>query len=120
MSSQMSKQIALRIGKNIAAVRKSTGRTQAELAEKIGIDTVSLSRIERGVVTPGVPTLDNIANELHVPLSRLFEGASAKSATLADTIISQLEPLNESDRLFLLSQLQAWVQKLKEIPRKKQ
>jgi transcriptional regulator with XRE-family HTH domain len=115
----MSKQIAVRIGKNIAAVRKAAHRTQAEVAEKIGIDTVSLSRIERGVVTPGVPTLDNIADELHVPLGRLFDGASANSSTLADTIISELEPLNESDRLFLLGQLQAWAKKLKEIPRKR-
>jgi transcriptional regulator with XRE-family HTH domain len=115
----MSKPIAERVGKNIAAVRKAMGRTQAEVAERIGIDMVSLSRIERGVVTPGLPTLDNIANELKVPLGRLFDGASASSTTLADTIISELEPLSESDRLFLLSQLKAWVQKLKEIPRKK-
>jgi transcriptional regulator with XRE-family HTH domain len=115
----MSNDIAVRIGKNIASVRKAAGRTQAEVAEKIGIDTVSLSRIERGVVTPGVPTLDNIARELRVPLGRLFEGASASSSALADTIISELEPLNEADRLFLLNQLQAWARKLKEIPRKK-
>jgi transcriptional regulator with XRE-family HTH domain len=115
----MSNEIAVRIGKNIASARKAAGRTQAEVAEKIGIDTVSLSRIERGVVTPGLPTLDNIANELHVPLGRLFDGASASSSTLADTIISELEPLSEADRLFLLGQLQAWARKLKEIPRKR-
>lgn len=110
----MSKDIAQRIGKNIAAVRKLSGRTQADVAEKVGIDTVSLSRIERGVVTPGLPTLDSLAAELEVPLGRLFDGASAQTNTLADAIASQLEPLNEADRLFLLSQLNIWVQKLQE------
>jgi transcriptional regulator with XRE-family HTH domain len=44
----MSNDIAVRIGKNIAAARKQSERTQADVAEAIGIDTVSLSRIERG------------------------------------------------------------------------
>jgi transcriptional regulator with XRE-family HTH domain len=112
MAILMSNDIALRIGKNIAMARKSSERTQAEVAEKVGIDTVSLSRIERGTVTPGVPTLDKIADELGVPLARLFDGASTNSTTLADTIISLLEPLKEQDRLFLLDQLQAWSKKL--------
>lgn len=112
MASSMSNDIALRIGKNIATARKAAGRTQAEVAEKVGIDTVSLSRIERGTVTPGVPTLDKIADELGVALGRLFDGASSNTTALADNIISQLEPLSEIDRLFLLDQLQVWAQKL--------
>lgn len=108
----MSHDIAQRIGKNIAIARKATNRTQADVAEAVGIDTVSLSRIERGVVTPGVPTLDKIADELGVPIGRLFVGASANTTALADNIISQLEPLRDSDRLFLLEQLQVWAQKL--------
>jgi transcriptional regulator with XRE-family HTH domain len=115
----MRNEIAVRIGKNIAAARKAAGRTQAEVAERVGIDTVSLSRIERGVVTPGIPTLDNIANELRVPLGRLFDGASANVSTLADTITLELESLSESDRLFLLSQMQVWVQKLRATSLKK-
>lgn len=115
----MSKQLAERIGKNIALVRKNKGRTQADVAEKIGIDTVSLSRIERGVVTPGLPTLDNLANELGVSLSMLFDGASAKPTQIADALATQLEPLSEHDRLFLLEQIRTWVEKLKITPRKK-
>lgn len=108
----MSNDIALRIGKNIATARRAAGRTQADVAEKVGIDTVSLSRIERGIVTAGIPTLDKIADELGVALGRLFDGASSNTTTLADDIILQLEPLNEKDRLFLLAQLQIWARKL--------
>lgn len=108
----MSNDIAVRIGKNIAEARKRSERTQADIAESVGIDTVSLSRIERGVVTAGVPTLEKIANEIGVPLGRFFDGASMNTTTLADNIISQLEPLKDADRQFLVEQLQVWAKKL--------
>lgn len=108
----MSNDIAGRIGKNIAEARKARGRTQADVAEAVGMDTVSLSRIERGVVTAGIPTLDRIARELNVPLGGLFDGVSSNSTALADSIITQLAPLHDEDRLFLMEQLQAWAKQL--------
>ena len=88
----MSKDIAVRLGRNIAEARKASGRTQAEVAEKVGIDTVSLSRIERGTVSPSITTLDRIADVLGEPLGRLFDGASSGTAALADDIAALLEP----------------------------
>jgi len=108
----MSNDIAVRIGKNLAAARKERGRTQADVAEAVGMDTVSLSRIERGVVTAGIPTLDRIAGELNVPLAGLFDGVSANSTALADSIITQLAPLQDEDRLFLMEQLRIWAKQL--------
>jgi transcriptional regulator with XRE-family HTH domain len=108
----MSNDIAVRIGRNIAIARKERGRTQADVAEAVGMDTVSLSRIERGVVTAGIPTLDRIAGELSVPLGGLFDGVSANSSALADNIIAQLAPLHDEDRLFLMEQLQVWAKEL--------
>lgn len=108
----MNTDIAQRIGKNIAHARKTAGKTQAQIAERIGIDTVSLSRIERGVVTPGIPTLEKIAHELNVSMTLFFDGASSNSASLADSIITQLEPLHRDDRLFLLEQIRIWAEKL--------
>jgi len=108
----MSNDIAIRIGKNIAVARKERGRTQADIAEAVGMDTVSLSRIERGVVTAGIPTLNRIAGELNVPLRDLFDRVSANSSTLADNIMAELAPLHEEDRLFLMEQLQVWAREL--------
>lgn len=110
--------IAVRIGKNIASARKAAGRTQAEVAEKIGIDTVSLSRIERGVVTPGLATLDNLANQLDISLGELFNGATTNTAAMAESIGAELAQLNEEDRLFLMSQIKIWVQRLRQTQRK--
>lgn len=110
----MSGNIAVRLGRNIAEARRASGRTQAEVAEKVGIDTVSLSRIERGTVSPSIATLDRIANELDEPLGKLFDGTSSGTATLGEDVAMLLKPLSESDRMFLLEQIQVWAGKLSE------
>ena len=40
------------LGENIQTIRKYRGMTQQELADKIGINMQSLSKIERGVNYP--------------------------------------------------------------------
>ena len=108
----MSTNISIRLGKNISEARKASGKTQAEVAEKVGIDTVSLSRIERGTVTPSITTLDRIADALGEPLGKLFDGVSSHTAALADNVAVLLENLSEEDRIFLLEQLHVWAERL--------
>jgi len=110
----MSSSLAKRIGRNLASARKAKGRTQAQVAEKAGLDTVSLSRIERGIVAPSLATLDKLAEELGAPLGSLLDGTSARLPTLTEAIGRELEPLSDEDRLFLLGQLQLWAQKLRD------
>ena len=40
--------ILVRVGRQIAAMRKRSGMTQAELASKLHIDKESMARIEKG------------------------------------------------------------------------
>lgn len=108
----MSKNIAVRLGINIAKARKASKKTQAEVAEQIGIDTVSLSRIERGNVSASVATLEKIANALEISLSKLFDGVSTNTSTLAEDMADLLETLSEKDRIFLLEQIRIWVKRL--------
>lgn len=117
-SINMPTDLAARIGKNISALRKSRKVTQAALAEAVGIDTVSLSRIETGKSNTSLLTLDSIAHELKAPLTTLLNGISGKNAALAEDIASTIEPLSEADRLFLLEQVKAWAAKLT-VPRRK-
>lgn len=49
------------IAKNIAAARKNSKLTQAELAEKIGYSDKAVSKWERGEGIPDVPTLVKLA-----------------------------------------------------------
>ncbi len=61
------------LGKRIKELRKIKGLTQEELAEKIDIETNSLSGIESGRHFPSLPTLEKIASHLNVELKSLFE-----------------------------------------------
>ena len=49
------------LGENIQTIRKHRGMKQQELADKIGINMQSLSKIERGV---NYPTFDTLEKEL--------------------------------------------------------
>ena len=114
----MDKDIAVRIGKNIANARKTAKRTQEDVAEKLGIDTGSLSRMERGVILPGVPMLDKISDELNVSLWQLLGTASLSSTVLTENIQSLLEQLDIPERRFLLEQIEGWVKQLVAMSRK--
>ena len=48
------------LGNNIQTIRKFKGMKQQELADKIGINMQSLSKIERGVNYPTFDTLEKI------------------------------------------------------------
>ena len=100
--------ISVQLGRNIAKARKSAGKTQAQLAEQIDVDTLSISRIERGAVAPSLATLSRIAHAVDMPLPNLFIGASTSPNAMADSIASLLDKLPENRRQFLYSQIEAW------------
>ncbi len=100
--------ISVQLGRNIAKTRKSAGKTQAQLAEQIDVDTLSISRIERGAVAPSLATLSKIANAVEMPLPSLFTGTSTAPHALADSIACLLDKLPENRRVFLYNQIQAW------------
>jgi transcriptional regulator with XRE-family HTH domain len=61
------------VGERVQLLRKRKGLSQDELAGKIGIDTKSLSRLERGAHYPSLETLDRIRAELGVELKDFFD-----------------------------------------------
>ncbi len=63
---------ASRIGAQVKALRIASGSSACRLAKLAGISPSLLSRVERGLVSPSVETLDRIAESLQVPLSRLL------------------------------------------------
>ncbi|WP_020723421.1 helix-turn-helix domain-containing protein [Variovorax atrisoli] len=63
---------ASRIGAQVRALRIASGRSAGQLALASDISASMLSRIERGLVSPSVETLERLAQGLHVPVSRFF------------------------------------------------
>ena len=51
-------------GQTIQRIRKERGMTQEDLADKSGITSNTVSRIERGLLIPALPTLIDICNAL--------------------------------------------------------
>ena len=64
--------LEITIGKNVARYRNESGMTQAQLAEKIGVSTAFVSRVERGQKTMKVRTLYKVVQVLNVSMDALF------------------------------------------------
>lgn len=61
------------LGQRIQTLRKRAKLRQEYVAEQIGIDAKSLSRIEGGSRFPSMETLEKIASVLKIPLRDFFE-----------------------------------------------
>ena len=61
------------LGLNIAYYRRARGLTQMELAEQLNIDRTHMSRIESARPGVSLDLLFAIADQLHVPVEKLFE-----------------------------------------------
>ena len=84
------------IGRNIKYLRKSTGMTQEQLADKIGVDQKQVSRIEGGHARAKLPTYLQIANVFGVSIDYFLANALLPDAKntphlgLADVVAEQL------------------------------
>lgn len=61
-------------GKRVAAVRKSKGITQQQLAENIGMSVVAIAYIETGKRWARLGTLNKMAKSLKVDVAEFFKG----------------------------------------------
>lgn len=79
------------IGRNIAKYREAAGLTQAILAEKIGISTAFVSRVERGQKKMKVETLYATAKALNVSVDALLstDDSAAQLANINQLLAGQ-------------------------------
>ena len=64
--------LLIRLGDRIRKLRKKRGWTQAEMAEKVGIDRSFLADVERGKRNISILNVALIAKGLKVSLAQLF------------------------------------------------
>lgn len=62
------------IGRQVRELRKRQRMTGADLAVQTGLSVGMLSKIENGVISPSLTTLQSLANALRVPVVQLFSG----------------------------------------------
>ena len=96
------KPLAERLGTQIAALRRSKEWTQAELAERIGVEPETISRFERGATVPSLQTLEKISHTLRVGIGELLTESSVQPDDQASKLAAWLAELDEPHRAFVV------------------
>jgi transcriptional regulator with XRE-family HTH domain len=69
---------SIMVGSAVRAARRKAGMSQVELARRAGTSQPSIARLERGLVSPTVISLDRIARALGAELVIDFEPAGTR------------------------------------------
>lgn len=70
-----SEKVKAQIGRNIAAYRKRSGMTQAELAQRLNYSDKAISKWERGESIPDVVTIMLLAEQFEIAVEELIRDA---------------------------------------------
>jgi transcriptional regulator with XRE-family HTH domain len=96
--------LAVRIGRSIKKARAMQELTQAQLAEILGIESVTVSRIETGAQLPSIDRLDEVAKALQVSLTTLLADTdTSKSNAMTDLLVNAVKELPAREQKFVLS-----------------
>ena len=68
------KNLEVAIGRQVRELRKRQRMTGSDLAQAAGVSVGMLSKIENGVISPSLSTIQTLAHALRVPLVQLFSG----------------------------------------------
>lgn len=63
-----------KFGRRLQGLRRARGLTQEALAERSGLSSDSIRRLERGAFAPTLATLEKVCKGLDIAMSTLFEG----------------------------------------------
>lgn len=100
------------LGRRVAERRKEIGWLQTELADKLGVETETISRFERGLALPSLERLDELAHVLGIPIAELLSSATGNPIDQAVQIGRWLAPLSDADRLFVTEHIQSLCRQL--------
>lgn len=97
MKPRVDRELDIAVGQRLKQLRGSRGWTQECLAEKLGVEPVSVSRFETGSRSVGLPMLYRIAETLQVAPSRILppmhpESSGESSAFFNDSAAQQAFP----------------------------
>ncbi|UOP05473.1 helix-turn-helix domain-containing protein [Conchiformibius kuhniae] len=102
------------IGKSIAKRRQQAGFTQEQVAEKLGIGYVAVSRMERGLVMPTVARLYQLAELFGCSSADLLDENSPLADDQARRLCHLFNQLQEHDRKLLGDIFQILSERLRE------
>lgn len=112
MSKTESKQLAELVGQAIAHQRARCKLSQEQVAEKLGIGSEAVSRIERGIVMPNIERLVELARVFDCETADLLTQGSSHPKDQARRLNELLSRLEASDRDFLMEVVERLVSRL--------
>lgn len=68
--------VSRRFGENLFTYRRRSGQSQVNVAERSGVHTTEISRIEKGKVSPRLDTIVKLAGAIEVEPCELLAGMS--------------------------------------------
>jgi transcriptional regulator with XRE-family HTH domain len=86
------------VGARLRAARRAAGMTQKQLAEAIGVESITVSRWERGVTVPALSRLRRVAEITETTVSDLVRAPDAVSGQAAE-LAALREELAETRQL---------------------
>jgi transcriptional regulator with XRE-family HTH domain len=102
--------LALRLGRNIAAFRRSAALKQEQLAELIEVEISTVSRYETGVTLPSLVTLAKLAKVLHCTMAELLAEKIPADSPEAIRIEAVMELLLPAERKMLIDVIETLVE----------
>lgn len=112
MSKTDSKQLVELVGQAIARQRARCGLSQEQVAERLGIGSEAVSRIERGIVMPNVERLVELAAVFGCETADLLTESSSRPEDQARRLQSLLSTLKADDRALVLEVVERLVERL--------
>lgn len=100
------------IGNRLLAIRKRSGLTQVEMAEKAGISNRAYADIERGSANMRLETLLSICKALHITPDEILTDDNATQVEQQDYLIARLNDCAPKERDTALRLLSVYLQSL--------
>lgn len=104
METEEIKDILQVLTERVRARRNALGLTQDQLAERAGLSTNYIARLEIGLRTPSMATLKSLARALDVQIADLLAEESGKWLDEAQKLAYILRSLPDEESKFLLQQ----------------
>jgi transcriptional regulator with XRE-family HTH domain len=90
------------LGKNVSLRRKTLGLTQAQLAERLGVETETISRVERGTNLISLQRLASLSEVLETSVAELLSQSVSNRSDQALMIEQWLLNLTPRERGFVV------------------
>lgn len=96
------KNINYQVGQNIAKRRKDSGITQAKIAEKLGLEIETISRMENGRISLSLDRLEQFAIILNCNPADLLRPTPENDTDIFNALTDAITPLGQEEQKFIL------------------